>query len=87
MVRLDLKYIREWSLLLDLKILLMTPKAVIGGNGAMNGSSKFFMAVTKEFELRGSGHLHIKKRESGSLLPDITPDLPEMDAKTARLVE
>ena len=35
MVRLDLKYIREWSLLLDLKILLMTPKAVIGGNGAM----------------------------------------------------
>ena len=35
MVRLDLKYIREWSLLLDLKILLMTPKAVIGGDGAM----------------------------------------------------
>lgn len=35
MVRLDLKYIRDWSLLLDLKILFMTPKAVIMGSGAM----------------------------------------------------
>jgi lipopolysaccharide/colanic/teichoic acid biosynthesis glycosyltransferase len=35
MVRLDLKYIREWSLLLDIKILFMTPKAVINGSGAM----------------------------------------------------
>ena len=34
MVRLDLKYISEWSLWLDLKILLMTPKAVLGGKGA-----------------------------------------------------
>jgi lipopolysaccharide/colanic/teichoic acid biosynthesis glycosyltransferase len=34
MVRLDLKYLQEWSLLLDLKILLMTPKAVISGSGA-----------------------------------------------------
>jgi lipopolysaccharide/colanic/teichoic acid biosynthesis glycosyltransferase len=34
MVRLDLKYLREWSLLLDLKIILMTPKAMIGGSGA-----------------------------------------------------
>ncbi|HUN55356.1 MAG TPA: sugar transferase [Smithella sp.] len=31
MVRLDLKYINEWSLLLDLKILLMTPVAVMSG--------------------------------------------------------
>lgn len=35
MVRLDLRYLREWSLLLDLKILLMTPKAVINGSGAL----------------------------------------------------
>ncbi len=35
MVRLDLKYIREWSLWLDIKILLKTPKAVLGGSGAM----------------------------------------------------
>jgi exopolysaccharide biosynthesis polyprenyl glycosylphosphotransferase len=34
MVRLDLKYINEWSLWLDLKILLKTPKAVFGGEGA-----------------------------------------------------
>ena len=34
MVRLDLKYLQEWSLWLDLKILLMTPKAVISGSGA-----------------------------------------------------
>jgi lipopolysaccharide/colanic/teichoic acid biosynthesis glycosyltransferase len=34
MVRLDLKYISEWSLRLDLKILLKTPGAVFGGEGA-----------------------------------------------------
>lgn len=34
MVRLDLKYIQEWSLWLDFKILLITPWAVIKGRGA-----------------------------------------------------
>lgn len=34
MVRLDLRYARECSPLLDLKILLQTPKAVMGGDGA-----------------------------------------------------
>jgi exopolysaccharide biosynthesis polyprenyl glycosylphosphotransferase len=34
MVRLDLQYARQWSLWLDLKILLQTPKAVLFGNGA-----------------------------------------------------
>jgi lipopolysaccharide/colanic/teichoic acid biosynthesis glycosyltransferase len=34
MVRLDLKYATQWSLWLDLKIFLRTPKAVIFGDGA-----------------------------------------------------
>jgi len=34
MVRLDLKYMREWSLWLDLKILIQTPRAVLSGKGA-----------------------------------------------------
>lgn len=34
MVRLDLKYVREWSLWLDVKILLRTPWAVINCRGA-----------------------------------------------------
>ncbi|MRR55334.1 MAG: sugar transferase [Deltaproteobacteria bacterium] len=34
MVRLDLKYIHDWSLWLDFKILLLTPLAVIKGRGA-----------------------------------------------------
>ena len=34
MVRLDLQYMREQSLLLDLKILLRTPGAVLSGDGA-----------------------------------------------------
>jgi lipopolysaccharide/colanic/teichoic acid biosynthesis glycosyltransferase len=34
MVRLDLRYAREWSPWLDLKILLRTPRAVIVGDGA-----------------------------------------------------
>ena len=34
MVRLDLKYARTWSIWLDIKILLKTPRAVISGDGA-----------------------------------------------------
>lgn len=34
MVRMDLRYVEQFSLLLDVKILLQTPKAVISGNGA-----------------------------------------------------
>jgi len=34
MVRLDLRYCQSWSLWLDLKILLATPKAVLFGTGA-----------------------------------------------------
>jgi lipopolysaccharide/colanic/teichoic acid biosynthesis glycosyltransferase len=34
MVRLDIKYAREWSLGLDLKILLATPRVVLFGEGA-----------------------------------------------------
>jgi lipopolysaccharide/colanic/teichoic acid biosynthesis glycosyltransferase len=34
MVRLDLKYAKVWSLGLDLKILLRTPRAVFSGEGA-----------------------------------------------------
>ena len=34
MVRLDLLYARSWSLWLDLKILMRTPRAVISGEGA-----------------------------------------------------
>jgi lipopolysaccharide/colanic/teichoic acid biosynthesis glycosyltransferase len=34
MVRLDLQYARSWSLWLDIKILLQTPRAVLMGEGA-----------------------------------------------------
>jgi lipopolysaccharide/colanic/teichoic acid biosynthesis glycosyltransferase len=34
MVRLDLQYAKSWSLWLDLKILLRTPRAVLVGDGA-----------------------------------------------------
>jgi exopolysaccharide biosynthesis polyprenyl glycosylphosphotransferase len=34
MVRLDLRYIQSWSLWLDLKILIATPRAVLSGEGA-----------------------------------------------------
>jgi lipopolysaccharide/colanic/teichoic acid biosynthesis glycosyltransferase len=34
MVRMDLRYARSWSLALDIKILLRTPKAVLSGAGA-----------------------------------------------------
>lgn len=34
MVRLDLRYVQQWSIWLDLKILLQTPKAVLTGEGA-----------------------------------------------------
>ncbi len=34
MVRMDIAYARKWSLWMDIKILLRTPRAVVGGNGA-----------------------------------------------------
>ena len=34
MVRLDLRYARMWSLWVDIKILLQTPRAVFSGEGA-----------------------------------------------------
>ena len=34
MVRMDLRYARQWSLWLDLKILLRTPRAVVSGEGS-----------------------------------------------------
>jgi lipopolysaccharide/colanic/teichoic acid biosynthesis glycosyltransferase len=34
MVRMDLQYARDWSLWLDIKILLRTPRAVLTGSGA-----------------------------------------------------
>ena len=34
MVRLDIRYARSWSLWLDIKILLQTPRAVVSGAGA-----------------------------------------------------
>ena len=34
MVRLDLKYAKCWSLALDIKILLQTPRAIFSGEGA-----------------------------------------------------
>jgi lipopolysaccharide/colanic/teichoic acid biosynthesis glycosyltransferase len=34
MVRMDLRYVKAWSLSLDLRILLRTPRAVLGGDGA-----------------------------------------------------
>jgi lipopolysaccharide/colanic/teichoic acid biosynthesis glycosyltransferase len=34
-IRLDLQYIDEWSLLLDLRILIRTVPAVIRGKGAV----------------------------------------------------
>jgi len=34
MVRLDLDYVRNWSIAMDLKIMMQTPNAVISGDGA-----------------------------------------------------
>ena len=35
MVRMDLQYAKTWTILLDLKLLLRTPRAVLGGSGAL----------------------------------------------------
>jgi lipopolysaccharide/colanic/teichoic acid biosynthesis glycosyltransferase len=34
MIKLDLRYVREWSLVLDFIILLRTPAVVLTGRGA-----------------------------------------------------
>jgi hypothetical protein len=66
---------------------LPTQKLEMGGNGSMNGSSHYFMAVAKSFYIYGSGTLTVKDHDGSSPLPDITPEMPDLDSQAARLVE
>ncbi len=67
-------------------VYMPTQKLEMGGNGNMNGSSDFFVVVAKNFEIFGSGRLYVKAHNVASLLPDLTPDMPDLDSQTTRLV-
>jgi hypothetical protein len=68
-------------------VYMPTQKLEMGGNGNMNGVSDFFIVVAKNFEIFGSGHLFVKAHSGASPLPDLTPDMPNLDAQTTRLVQ
>lgn len=68
-------------------IYLPTQKLTMGGNGNMNGTSKYFAAVAKSFYIYGSGTLKVVDHQSASQLPNITPEMPNLESQTTRLVE
>ncbi len=68
-------------------VYMPTQSLTLGGNGSLNGTSKYFIAVVKKLYIYGSGTLKVVDHQSASLLPDITPPMPDLDAQTTRLVE
>lgn len=67
-------------------VYMPTQKLEMGGNGDMNGTSDFFIVVAKDFYIYGSGKLHVKANNGSSPLPDLTPNMPDLDSQTTRLV-
>ncbi len=67
-------------------VYMPTQQLEMGGNGDMNGSSDFFIVVAKSFYIFGSGELHVKANTGSSPLPDLTPNMPDLDSQTTRLV-
>ena len=58
--------------------LLYMPKQTVyvTGNGDVNGSSKLFGMIAKNFDFRGSGTFKFTKLASGAVVPDILPTEP-----------
>ena len=67
-------------------VYMPTQQLAMGGNGDMNGKSDFFVVVAKDFYIFGSGHLYVKANNGSSPLPDVTPNMPDLEAQTTRLV-
>lgn len=68
-------------------VYLPTQQLTMGGNGNMNGTSRYFIAVAKKLYIYGSGTLKIVDHQSTSPLPNITPPMPDLESQTTRLVE
>lgn len=54
-------------------VYMPTQRISISGNGDVNGSSKNFGIVAKDFYFQGNGTFNFKVRDSSSTLPDLMP--------------
>ena len=62
-----------------------TQRLEVSGNGDVNGSTKYFGVVAKDFYFRGNGTFNFKKYGSNATVPDIMPKVP--DARTVSLAK
>ncbi len=53
-----------------------TNRIEVAGNGHVNGNSKYFGMVAKDFYFRGNGEFHLKVHDGVSQVPDIMPLMP-----------
>ena len=54
-------------------VYMPTQRILISGNGDVNGSSKNFGIVAKDFYFQGNGTFNFKVRDGSSTLPDLMP--------------
>ena len=75
-VLLERKDIQETDF--NLEGLLYMPKQTIyvSGNGDINGNSKLFGMIAKNYDFRGNGIFKLQTLQSGAVVPDIMPTLP-----------
>ena len=54
-------------------VYMPTQRILVSGNGDLNGSSKNFGIVAKDFYFQGNGTFNFKVRDGSSTLPDLMP--------------
>lgn len=62
-------------------VYMPTQRISISGNGDVNGSSKNFGIVAKDFYFQGNGTFNFKVRDSSSTLPDLMPKTSTQNVK------
>ncbi len=64
-----------------------TQRIEVSGNGNVNGSTKYFGMIAKDFYFRGNGTFTLKGHDGTSALTDLLPDMPRQQRQNARLVK
>lgn len=70
-------------------VYMPTQQIEVAGNGDINGTSRYFGMIAKDFYFRGNGKFYLKTKEgaSPSVYTEIMPDVPRQERQDARLVQ
>jgi Flp pilus assembly protein TadG len=59
-------------------IYMPTQRIEVAGQGDVNGNSRYFGMIAKDFYFRGNGQFHTKVHTAGAPMPDLMPVLPKV---------